>query len=281
MWDAAKSVTAVSEQSRWVAADGLFSALVARAEAPTADGASESVLPRIEALEASLAQLLRLSAAERQAHLPAVYDQLLVCLQAAQSPVPDEGSLGTKAQQLGKQHSVTFDEADLRPYQQDAKAQSVLMWAYSLVAVVLVGVLVAQVLQLAGSKSAGGEGSSESLVGMTILGVLALAAGHQARECRRAAFETRRVHRQLLSLDRYLSPLPAFGQDLLRGVLVQRLFPRMLDDDNPMREDDAFPPMDSLMQALSPEIREIRARKLAQTSQQGVQDAAAPPISSS
>ena len=51
--------------------------------------------------------------------------------------------------------------------------------------------------------------------------------------------------------------------------MVQRLFPRLLDDDNPMREDDEFPDIESLMVALSPMYRDarrasVRAARVAQ-----------------
>jgi hypothetical protein len=162
----------------------------------------------------------------------------------------------------------TFDEHDLVLYEQDAKAQSHLMWAYAFLGTLLVGCVVVRIFELVSASPSSGSVSWQSLGGLAILGVLALAAGHQARECRRAAFETRRVHRQLLSLDRYLSPLPVFGRDLLRGVMVQRLFPRLLDDDNPMREDDEFPTMDTLMLTLSPQYRNTRRRQMEKDQEQ-------------
>ena len=154
-------------------------------------------------------------------------------------------------------------------YVRDARTQSALMCAYGLAAAAIVVVLVVRVLQVTTPASAARADTPQAVGGLVTLALVALAAGHQARECRRAVFETRRVHRQLLTLDRYLSPLPEFGQDLLRGVMVQRLFPRLLDDDNPMREDDEFPDIESLMVALSPMYRDarrasVRAARVAQ-----------------
>ena len=58
----------------------------------------------------------------------------------------------------------------------------------------------------------------------------------QARRHRIAAQEARRLARQIASVDAYLAPLPASTRSLLRATMLQRFFPRLLDDDDPMRE---------------------------------------------
>jgi hypothetical protein len=58
----------------------------------------------------------------------------------------------------------------------------------------------------------------------------------QAKRHRIASQEARRLELQVSSLDAYLAPLPSPARDLLRAAMLQRLFPRLLDDDDPVRE---------------------------------------------
>lgn len=71
-------------------------------------------------------------------------------------------------------------------------------------------------------------------------------ANHQ----RRTTEELRRLARQLRTLPAYLLPLPIATQALLRSTLTQRLFPRLSDDDL-LREPDAFPSADYLMDSIT------------------------------
>lgn len=64
------------------------------------------------------------------------------------------------------------------------------------------------------------------------------AAGVSLRQARRhlmAAHEATRLQRQLVALDAYLLPMPPAMRDLVRGALVQRVFPGLVDDDEPWR----------------------------------------------
>lgn len=75
----------------------------------------------------------------------------------------------------------------------------------------------------------------------------------QAGRLRRGSDEIRRLHRQILTLTSYLSPLPRETQDLLRACLTQRLFPRLISDD-PLREEDWFPEGDSVLASIMPHL---------------------------
>jgi hypothetical protein len=155
-----------------------------------------------------------------------------------------------------------LDSATLQPYLDDAKHQQRLLWMYGFTGIFLILVLAGLSIWCVISAPQP-EHLALPLIGMGILSVFAVLLGQQARECRRTLAETLRIKRQLLSLDPYLSPLPELAQHLLRGVMVQRLFPRLLDDENPMREDEVFPQAQDLLLALSPELRDMQRRKLA------------------
>jgi hypothetical protein len=70
---------------------------------------------------------------------------------------------------------------------------------------------------------------------------------------RRSADEARRLQRQLRSFDAYISPLPKRAQDLMRGTMVQRLFPRLIEDNDPLREVEQFPQSVELLATIDPE----------------------------
>lgn len=70
-----------------------------------------------------------------------------------------------------------------------------------------------------------------------------------ARRHARARREALRLQRQISGLSAYLSPLPPEEQALLRGTMLQRLFPRLLDDTDPLREQE-LPGTDSLLAAI-------------------------------
>lgn len=62
----------------------------------------------------------------------------------------------------------------------------------------------------------------------------------------RAAREATRLQRGLSGLDAYLEPLPPAAQHLLRATLAQTLFPRLLEDNDPMRA-PVWPDGDALL----------------------------------
>jgi hypothetical protein len=66
------------------------------------------------------------------------------------------------------------------------------------------------------------------------LGFLALIRAVEMRE--REAREYRRLQRGLQGINGYLAPLPTVARNLVRATMTQVLFPRLLKDDDPLRE---------------------------------------------
>lgn len=58
----------------------------------------------------------------------------------------------------------------------------------------------------------------------------------QAERHRRSASEFRRLELQFRALDPYLGPLPEDARAVMRAALAPRLFSRVLEDQDPMRE---------------------------------------------
>jgi hypothetical protein len=86
----------------------------------------------------------------------------------------------------------------------------------------------------------GGRYWPARLTGSLILcGLLLLAATLlwvQAERYRRSAAESRRLQRQFAALDLYLEPMPEPIRAVMRAALAPRLFSRLLEDNDPMRE---------------------------------------------
>lgn len=256
-WISARDVALPEERPLWRAPDELFSVLVLRLEA-LADSRS-SVPDAVPAGTANLLrvceELVRLPVDGRSPLLENIYRSLRNVLARADPPSKQDGAQTEAARTTD---AAGLRHEDLEPFASDAAAQARLMWAYYLAAALLVMVVIAGLAWLLLSDSASEESPLVPLVGLGALVVLAGAAGQQARECRRAAFETRRIYRQLMIVDKYLQPMPQGGRDLMRGVMMQRLFPRLLDDENPMREDEIFPDPDKLLIALDPQYADMR-----------------------
>lgn len=70
--------------------------------------------------------------------------------------------------------------------------------------------------------------------GGAVLAALLLLRTAAARQ--RAAREYTRLERGVQGLGPYLAPLPAPARHLLRATMAQTLFPRLLDDDDPLRQ---------------------------------------------
>lgn len=262
LWRAGRAVSPSDELASWQAADGLFSALEPRLSVASRAGMSPSrdMIVRATSLLDVSADLLRLGATERTQALGNVYETLLNLLVALDSAAVSGARTAVPGPTTGR---VGLQAEDLEPYEADARRDSRLMWVYYVAAGFLTAVTVAGIVWYSISRPPPtGDALVLPLSGLAVLLILALASGHQARECRRAVFETRRIHRQLLTLDKYLESMPELGRELLRGVMIQRLFPRLMDDDNPMREDDVFPDADKLLLALSPQLRNARRQTL-------------------
>lgn len=77
------------------------------------------------------------------------------------------------------------------------------------------------------------------IVGSLLVTLLATRARTSTREALRLA-------RQLRAIDPYLSSLPDVQRNLLKGVMLPRLFPRLLEDDDPLRMEEWPNPQDVL-----------------------------------
>src|SRR5207248_430344 len=124
-------------------------------------------------------------------------------------------------------------------YKSDARRGHLRMWILYGATIMLVGGSVSLALVEAGrassrTKFAGAQFAAYGLISLVIL-LLAVYLGHQATRQRIWAAESSRVARQLLGFDAYVEPLPQIAQDLFRGTMIPRLFPRVLEDDDPLR----------------------------------------------
>lgn len=219
---------------------------------------------QVTTVHESLREMLRRSAEEWPIMAPDVRVRLVSALSALEI-VESRSQFEIDSEQNSRSQARTgLSVQTLQPYRSDIKTYRRLMSLYLAASAVLSGVLMYisyRVLFLDPVSS-----SQIPVAVCFILGVLALvlAAGHQAHLCRKSAAESARIYRQLHSVDEYLDPLPEQLQYLLRGTLVQRLFPRLIDDDNPLREEEAFPGTDSLMAAAAPELQELLELKRSQ-----------------
>jgi hypothetical protein len=141
-------------------------------------------------------------------------------------------------------------------YGRDARRERALMkWLYGVsvvlllagVAIALGGIDAAQ----NGEKFRFPEFAAYGLVALVLLTFAALGVRHATRHSL-AAQEAARLQRQFDGLDAYLSPMPPALRELVRATMVQRLFPRLLDDDEPWRE-PKWPDTDSLIEAIRTE----------------------------
>lgn len=72
------------------------------------------------------------------------------------------------------------------------------------------------------------------LAGASGLGALVLMRAAATHD--RAAREYTRLQRGIAGIEAYLAPLPPQARHLLRATMTQVLFPRLLEDDDPLRE---------------------------------------------
>lgn len=85
-----------------------------------------------------------------------------------------------------------------------------------------------------------------------ICGATALAAiltFRQSANHRRTSREYIRLQRGFLAIPEYLAPLPAEVQHLIRATMTQSLFPRLLEDDDPVRQ-AVWPESDTMLEAI-------------------------------
>ena len=175
----------------------------------------------------------------------------------------DTISSGTVAREERIRQSNDSLERLTRSYASDARRQARVSTFLYVAAVALagVGVALSGIVVLRAEFRALEPGAVVArLLPSALLLALAVLCGRQAALVRRGAFELDRQRRQLVGLSGYLLPLPVPTQDLLRAAMVPRLFPRLLEDDDPTREDDWFPDGDQLLVTVDPDLAELLAR---------------------
>lgn len=118
-------------------------------------------------------------------------------------------------------------------------AQRVTYWLYGATGLVLVASVGSAMAGLAALTPAGRYWSPHFTGSLILSGLLVLAAillWVQAERHRRSAAESRRLQRQFAALDLYLEPMPEPIRAVMRAALAPRLFSRLLEDNDPMRE---------------------------------------------
>lgn len=122
----------------------------------------------------------------------------------------------------------------------------------ALAALALLGAVAASYWAVRVAHGARREAWLEVLGPLFVCGAAAVAGLlllHSAASRDRAAREYTRLQRGLTGVDAYLSPLPAPVRHLLRATMTQTLFPRLLDDDDPLRQ-PGWPEADALLQSI-------------------------------
>jgi hypothetical protein len=143
-------------------------------------------------------------------------------------------------------------------YERDARRNQ--MVAYFLNGIALLLLIAAVVIALLGIHAASDksrfsftEFGAYGLVSLAILVGAAFVARSASRSAT-AAQEAVRLQRQFEGLDGYLLPMSGALRELIRGSLVQRLFPGNIDNDEPWRE-PRWPDSESLLDAISADRR--------------------------
>lgn len=124
-------------------------------------------------------------------------------------------------------------------YGDDAKAETRVMLAVYGVSVAMSGV--GAVIACLGLDRADGarafrlsQFAAYGLVGLGFA-VAGIAGVWLAGRHRRGAREARRLQRQLIGFDAWVAPIPDPLQAILRAIVAEQLFPRLIEDDEPWR----------------------------------------------
>jgi hypothetical protein len=119
------------------------------------------------------------------------------------------------------------------------QAQRITYWLYGAAGLALAASVGSAVSGLAALAPAGRYWPPRLTGSLILCGLLVLAAillWVQAERHRRSAAESRRLQRQFAALDLYLEPMPEPIRAVMRAALAPRLFSRLLEDTDPMRE---------------------------------------------
>ena len=157
------------------------------------------------------------------------------------------------ASSSGSSQSVVLDELTAG-YDEDARRDDHASKRLTGVAIVTATLAVAiavlgAVLARGPARFDSGEFVAFFCISIMLLVVTAVALVISGR-LRIASREATRIRRQIGAVDWYLDSMPHMERDLLRGALVGRLFPRLLEDDDPTRETQ-LPSTRELLDAIS------------------------------
>ncbi len=153
------------------------------------------------------------------------------CLFAGVCPDPSHTCTGSDN---GIEDVVDRYDKEAKRYAKYGRLASVVGALFELAACI-VGILLLLTYQSAASRSGSSNGSVELGVAV-LLAAIGFLFLHIAAQFHRSMAESRRLATQLLSVDPYLAPLPRATQILVRAALAQRLFCRIIEDDDPLRE---------------------------------------------
>lgn len=152
------------------------------------------------------------------------------------------------AQRSASREDVIMDVAD--SYGRDAamgwRAVRRLYICLGLFLLMLAATLLHGLLSLPSSSSNWAPTIWAHLAIALVILIVSLPVWFQAERYRRSAAESQRMQRQLRLVDSYLEPLDDRARTIMRAALVPRIFPRLLEDQDPMRE-PLWPPSEVLL----------------------------------
>lgn len=192
--------------------------IIALAANRDTDDQAESVADEIGLLLDRIQQLL-----------PSAYASPKKMKMPGQVPIhPDHDESRRVLDQIAADYGVDANRDD-----RDARKsyRVALLAAVAAIAILVTGAIVAGRDRSFNGAEFMGYGAA-ALFSAAIAWVMSRIAGRLRVESREAV----RLRRQLAAVDAYLGRLPAMERDLLKGAMLGRLFPRLLDDDDPLRE---------------------------------------------
>ena len=266
----AKALVLVSEQheARELAVAVNVIAIAAAASLSVVDQTDYSIY--LEKAQAARKLLLKnVAAGGRDADSMRQAVQLVVQLSPAEAA--ESVSVSVTAGPIGSTAVVATSDEQLlstaSSFRHDARRAARIMMGLYLVVLALIALATVMLWLLVfveDPRPAAPDFVAQSLPSFALMAIATLLA-QQANRQRRNAEELKRVELQMRALPVYLTPLPEPARHLLRSVMLQRLFPRLLEDDDPLRESDWFPSEDYLVITLNeehaPEILEELHRK--------------------
>jgi hypothetical protein len=182
-------------------------------------------------------------------------DRLMRTIGYLALPRPSSSEKSLLPGDVAARHDDSKDALDdlVHQYRADAsRERGIMRWLY---AAAMVSLAIGVVIALRGVSAAESQSAfrfSEFVAyGLIALVAVAFSAAsfHRAAKHGVAAQEATRLERQFHGLDAYLSPMPPALRDLVRGTLVQRLFPGVLEGEEPWRE-PSWPDTDALLEAI-------------------------------